>query len=52
MPSFAVAAQEQNFILDVLGGVIVELGNLAIETLPLGERLMLLDVLVCGGMCD
>lgn len=48
VPSLAVAAQEQNLVLDVLGGIVIELGDLVIEALPWRERLMLLDVLVCG----
>lgn len=46
MPSFAVTAQEQNLVLDMFGGFLIETGNLVVEAFPLSE--VLLIVLVRG----
>lgn len=36
MPSFPMSTKEQNLVLDVRGRVIIQLGDLVIEALPLG----------------
>lgn len=44
MPPFAMAAEKENFILDILGRVIIQLLHLMVEALPLGILRMLLEL--------
>lgn len=37
VPAFAVTAQDQKLVLSAAGRLTVQLGELAVETLPLGE---------------
>lgn len=46
MPSFAVTAQEQNLVLDMFGGFLIETGNLVVEAFPLSEVLLIVLVRV------
>lgn len=49
VPTLAMAAEEKHLVLDILVGLVVQLLNLVIEALPLGEVLaMMLQRLVCG----
>lgn len=36
VPSFPMSTKEQNLVLDVRGRMIIQLGDLVIESLPLG----------------
>ena len=46
MPAISVATEEEDFVLNALGGVVVEFLNLIIETLPLCHGLVVLELFI------
>jgi hypothetical protein len=43
-----MSTKEQNLIFNVLGRMLIQLSNLVVEALPLGQRPVFLVLLVCG----
>jgi len=48
VPTLAVAAQEEHLVLNVTAGLIIQLLNLVVEALPLGEILGVFKFLIGG----
>lgn len=48
VPPFPMSTKEQNFVLDVRRGMLIQIGDLVVEALPLSWRLDFSVVLVCG----
>lgn len=46
MPAFTVAAQEENFVIYIGWGLVIQLDDLAVKAFPLGE-VMVMVLLVC-----
>jgi hypothetical protein len=42
-----MSTKEQNLIFNVLGRMLIQLSNLVVEALPLGQRPVFLVLLVC-----
>lgn len=43
-----MSTKEQNLVLDVRGRMLIQIGDLIVEALPLSWRLVFLVVFVCG----